>query len=105
MQLFLRAFLGMIRYYKELTPQQAICKEWLFSLEVLCCCFLYCLHIYWFALLLRIGFRAFVKWESFEGIMHRDPGTLHEVSKKGYEGDSDEESSETSPIVEKRKQE
>lgn len=35
--------------------------------------------------------------------MHRDPGTLHEVSKKGYEGDSDEESSETSPIVEKRK--
>ena len=37
--------------------------------------------------------------------MHRDPGTLHKVSKKGYEGDSDEESSETSPIVEKRKQE
>ena len=93
----------MVHYYKDLTLQQAIRKEWLFSLEVLCCCVLYCLHIYWFALLLRIGFRAFVKYESFRGIMSRDPGNLHEVSKKGYEGDSDEESSESSPLVEKSK--
>lgn len=43
--------------------------------------------------------------ESLKGFIDRDPGSIREVSKKGYEGDSDDESSDSSPIVEKTKQE
>ena len=56
-----KATLGMRAYYSELTVLQIFKKEPVFCLEVCCCWVLYFLHIWWFALLLRLGFRGFVK--------------------------------------------
>ena len=97
----------MRAYYSELTVLQIFKKEPVFCLEVCCCWVLYFLHIWWFALLLRLGFRGFVKQDGrFVIEMDRDPGSIRKVAKEGYEGASDEEDEdEKSPISSKQKKE
>ena len=50
----------MMEYYAGLSFWEIFKKEYIMILQGICLAVLYALHWYWFILLCRIGFRAFV---------------------------------------------
>lgn len=56
-------FMVMLDHYKGLPMASVFRKEWVFCMEIGCLWILYGLHIYWFILLIRLGYRAFVSYE------------------------------------------
>ena len=87
----------MLDHYKGLPMASIFRKEWVFCIEIGCLWILYGLHIYWFILLVRLGYRAFVSYGWGGRVMSREPENIRNISKEGYEGDSDVESDDESP--------
>ena len=82
----------MMEYYAGETFFEIFKKEYIMIIQSISLIVLYVLHWWWFALLVRIGYRALLAYYYKTALMCRERQNYRKIQKEEYEGDSDVES-------------